>query len=75
MYIRVVRSGRPHRVGKQHILAVMNTVEPVRVGDLLTFVGADDRGVGLEVIAVSDNRYPETLPVIHAMPTAYRKEI
>jgi hypothetical protein len=71
--IRVVRSGRRHKVGVAHILAVMGTVSPVQVGDQLLFVGADDRGIELEIIAVPDNRNPETLAVIHAMPTELRK--
>ena len=71
--IRVVRSGRRHKVGVAHIVAVMNTVNPVQVGDQLLFVGVDDRGIELEIIAVPDDRNPETLAVIHAMPTDLRK--
>ncbi|MDQ2748720.1 MAG: hypothetical protein M3Y44_04205 [Actinomycetota bacterium] len=52
---------------------MMNTVEPIQIGDQLLFVGADDRGVELEIIAVPDDRNPETLAVIHAMPTEFRK--
>jgi hypothetical protein len=71
--IRVVRSGRRHKVGVAHIVAVMSTVSPVVVGDQPLFVGVDDRGIELEIIAVPDNRNPETLAVIHAMPTEFRK--
>jgi len=71
--IRVVRSGRRHKIGVAHIVAVMNAVSPVQVGDQLLFVGVDDRGIELEIVAVPDDRNPETLAVIHAMPTDLRK--
>jgi hypothetical protein len=48
--IRVVRSGRRHKVGVAHIVAVMNAVSPIQVGDQLLFVGVDDRGIELEII-------------------------
>jgi hypothetical protein len=53
---------------------VIDSVEPVIVGDRLLFVGLDDRGVELEVIAVPDDRDPDALAVIHAMPTSFRRE-
>ena len=71
--IRVVRSGRRHKIGVAHIVAVMNAAEPIQVGDQLLFVGVDDRGIELEIIAVPDNKNPETLAVIHAMATEFRK--
>lgn len=43
-------------------------------GGKLLYVGVDGRGVELEVVAVSDNRHPGGLAVIHAMPTRYREE-
>jgi hypothetical protein len=70
---RVVRSGRRHKVAVSHINYVIQTVDPVHVGDQLLFVGPDDRGVELEIIAVPDNQKPETLAVIHAMPTSFRR--
>ena len=49
--------------------------EPVLVeteqGPQLHYVGSDDRGVQLHVIAVADNRNPGGLAVIHAMPTSF----
>ena len=49
--------------------------EPVPIetelGPQLHYVGADDRGVELHVIAVPDDRNPGGLAVIHAMPTSY----
>jgi hypothetical protein len=38
--------------------------------DRLLFVGVDDRGIELEIIAV---RLPEILFVIHVMPTQLRR--
>jgi hypothetical protein len=38
--------------------------------DRLVFVGVDDRGMELEVIAV---QLPDYLFVIHVMPTQYRR--
>lgn len=37
------------------------------------YVGRDDRGVELEIVAVADDRNDGGLTVIHAMPTAFRK--
>ncbi len=39
-------------------------------GDRLVFIGRDDRGVELEVIAV---QMPQYLLVLHVMPTRYRR--
>ncbi len=74
--MRVARSGRRHRVGNAHILAAMAnapapTVVETEEGSQLHFLGADDRGVELHVIAVPDNHREGGLTVIHAMPTSY----
>lgn len=74
--VRVVRSGRRHRIGNAHILVAMaNASAPTLVetedGPQLHFVGADDRGIELHVVAVPDNRRDGGLAVIHAMPTSY----
>jgi hypothetical protein len=71
--VRVVRSGRHHRIGVAHIQFVVDAVDPVKLGDRLAFIGADDRGVELEIIAVPDDRDPDALAVIHAMPTGFRR--
>lgn len=42
-------------------------------GEQLLYIGTDDRGVELEIIAVPDNKRPAGLAVIHAMPTYYRR--
>lgn len=71
--MRIVRSGRRHKIGNAHILAALaNAGEPTvldtELGPQLHFRGVDDRGVELHVIAVPDNRR-DGLAVIHAMPT------
>jgi hypothetical protein len=72
--IRVVRVGRRHKVGVAHIQAVIESVEPIMLGDKRIFVGVDDRGVELEIVAIPDDRDPDRLAVIHAMPTALRRK-
>lgn len=48
--------------------------DPEEDGDALVYVGVDDRGVELEVIAVPDDKNPTGITVIHAMPTSYRRK-
>lgn len=72
--VRVARSGRKHKIGNARILAAMQHAGvPEVIGDRLYYVGRDDRGVELEVVAVADDRNDGGLTVIHAMPTAFRK--
>ena len=73
--VRIARSGRKHRVGKRHILSAMvDAGVPDVVGDTLHYVGTDDRGFQLEIVAVPDNSGRADLTVIHAMPTGFRRE-
>lgn len=44
------------------------------MGDQLLYVGPDDRGIELEVIAVPDDSGRAELTVIHAMPTHLREQ-
>lgn len=69
------RSGRKHKIGNAHILAAMrNAGVPVLVPgtDQLLYIGKDDRGVELEVIAVPDDRDPGGVTIIHALTTSMR---
>lgn len=74
--VRWYRSARRHRIGKAHALYVIMNNEPTRVaatGGLdprLYWVGDDDRGVELEVLALDQG---EAIVVIHVMPTALRR--
>lgn len=71
--IRVVRSGRRHKVGNRRIIEAMAAAgKPTVIGDQLHDVGTDARGIELEIVAVPDNRKPGGLAVIHAMPISFR---
>ena len=65
------RSASKHRIGRAHARAVMRGALPDRVDGgtgrdpLLCWVGPDDRGLVLEVIALD---LPEAIVVIHVMP-------
>ena len=50
----------------------MERCEPIEEGDALIYVGHDDRGVELEIVAVPDDHREHGIAVIHAMPTHYR---
>jgi hypothetical protein len=70
--IRWFRSARRHRIGKAHAMHVITTTAPVRIpasGDLdarLVWVGRDDRGLELEIVALD---LPDAVVVIHVTPT------
>ena len=48
-----------------------NAGHPTEHGDQLFYIGEDDRGVELLIIAVPDDKNPGGLAVIHASPTAW----
>jgi len=71
-----IRSARRHLIGIEHARHVMRTVVPVYVpreagtfGAELIWIGSDDRGVELEVIA---SERPDAWLVFHVMPTFRR---
>lgn len=72
------RSQRRHKIGKAHALAALEKAgDPIIVpapsddlDDRLVFIGKDDRGIELEIIAV---QLPDYLLVIHVMPTEFRR--
>lgn len=76
MVVRFTQSARRHRIGRAHALHVINTVEPTVVPagesyrERRVYVGPDDRGLELEIVAIVE---PEYLLVIHVMPTALRR--
>lgn len=74
--VRITRSARKHRIGAAHILEAMTAagVPELVEDDKLLYVGADSRGVELEIVAVPDDKRPGGLAVIHAMPTHYRRQ-
>jgi len=52
---------------------MVNAGEPVLLGDQLLYLGPDDRGIELEIVAVPDDSGRAELTVIHAMPTGLRR--
>jgi hypothetical protein len=79
--IRFTRAARKHHIGRASVRHVMSTVIPA--GTVTTqgnqawiYLGADERGRELEVIAVEIRPQQGQRPyllVIHAMPTSLRK--
>ncbi|MEX1021838.1 MAG: hypothetical protein WD800_08530 [Dehalococcoidia bacterium] len=77
MNIEFTRSARKHRIGKARALAaIRDSGEPQRIparsvdlSERLLWIGRDDRGLLLEVVAVER---PDCLLVIHVMPLQYR---
>lgn len=75
MRIEFTTASRKHRIGRAHVRYVMAMHEPeetvtTRGEPGWKYVGADDRGVELEVIAMELDS--GDLLVIHAMPTVLR---
>lgn len=73
--IRFTQSARKHKIGKAHVLYVLDNYLPQRMvwdgfseGRFL-WEGKDDRGLELEIIAVVTGN---CLLVIHVMPRAFR---
>ena len=78
--IRFTQSARKHRIGRTSARHVLATAEPTAVtttsgADAWLYVGPDERGRELEVIALevypADGERPYLL-VIHVMPTQLR---
>ncbi len=73
MRVRITRSARKHRIGNAHIIAAMiNAEDPIVDGDQMHYIGTDDRGLELHIIAVPDDRAEDTIAVIHAAPNEWR---
>lgn len=76
MEIRFAQSARKHRIGKAHAMYVMENNPFQTVGNeddekvQQLWVGIDDRGLELEIIAVV---LVNCLLVIHVMPTGFRR--
>jgi hypothetical protein len=78
--IRFTQSARQHRIGRASARHVLASTEPTLVtttsgADAWLYVGPDERGRELEIIAVevqpTDDQRPYLL-VIHVMPTRLR---
>ena len=75
--IRFTQSARKHKIGKGRALYVLEHYQRQIVFDAKSgdtryrWVGKDDRGVELEIIAVATPNY---LLVIHVMPNDFRRK-
>jgi hypothetical protein len=76
--VHFARSARKHRIGKAHVLIVLESCEPMTVltsdgeDQKLLWIGYDDRGLELEVIALE---LSECILVIHVMPSSFRRRL
>ena len=76
MEIRFTQSARKHRIGKARAKYVIENYIPTYVSgntetkDKQLWIGQDDRGLELEIVAIVSGNY---LIVIHVMPTIFRK--
>ena len=74
--VRFAKSARKHRIGKSHVLHVLEHHQPTILLTLnsdetkLLWIGKDARGLELEVVAVELTEY---LLVIHVMPRSFRR--
>jgi len=74
--LRWYRSARRHRIGKAHAKFVIDSVVPDHVpasaiaDARLVWIGEDDRGVELEIVALD---LVDAIVVVHVMPTALRR--
>ncbi|HVA59003.1 MAG TPA: hypothetical protein VNG13_00505 [Mycobacteriales bacterium] len=74
--IRFTRGSRKHRIGRASARHVIDTATPsvetdeVTEAVIMRWVGNDERGRELEVIAIER---PDCQLVIHVMPTHYRR--
>ena len=75
MNVRISRSARKHGLGAERIRQALATATLVREeSDAAVYVGTDNRGVEIELVVVGDDRNEGGLAVIHAMPTAWRRQ-
>ena len=74
--VRFAKSARKHRIGKAHVLFVLENYEPVTFLPIegedqkLLWIGHDDRGLELEIVAL---KLAEYFLVIHVMPRTFRR--
>ena len=77
MQIKFTQSARKHRIGKARAMYVINHYSPTFVADeedgedQQVWIGQDDRGLELEIVALVLADY---LLVTHVMPTDLRRE-
>lgn len=55
------------------VAALVDAGDPILEGDQMHYIGTDDRGLELHIIAVPDDRYDDGIAVIHAAPNEWRE--
>ena len=76
MQIKFTQSARKHRIGKARAMYVINHYPPTFIAgeedgeDQQVWIGQDDRGLELEIVALV---LPSYLLVTHVMPTDLRR--
>jgi hypothetical protein len=76
--IRFTRGSRKHRIGTKSAYYVITmtaatiTTDPDTGDTTLSWVGEDERGRELEIVAIEK---PDCYLVIHVMPTHYRRGV
>jgi hypothetical protein len=75
MRFYLTRSSRRHKIGKAHVLAALaNAGTPtVLPNGNLYWLGVDDRGVELEIIAFIAVEDPNLAVIKHVFPTALKE--
>jgi hypothetical protein len=74
--VRFAKSARKHRIGKAHVLFVLENHEPVTFLPIdgedqkFLWIGHDDRGLELEIVALKLLNY---ILVIHVVPRTFRR--
>jgi hypothetical protein len=74
--VRFTRGSRKHRIGRERVWQLMASWPATEIPASVAtdrawlWIGTDDRGLRLEIIAIET---PEIYLVIHVMPTDYRK--
>jgi len=69
------QSARKHKIGRAHARYVIEHNDPARIPvegryDTLQWIGVDETGRELEIVAVD---FPDAVKVIHVMPTMLRR--
>jgi hypothetical protein len=76
MEIKFTQSARKHRIGKARTMYVINHYSPTLIAgeedgeDQQVWIGQDDRGLELEIVALVLTEY---LLITHVMPTDLRR--
>lgn len=71
--VRFTQSARRHRIGKSHVLYVIENYEPILVIDDIEtrayWRAPDDRDLVLEIVAIMES---DRIIVFHVMPANFR---